>query len=920
MASHRQHEWSSGSNIMELGTSSKIGGTLGTKDPQEPCSLSSSISETRSATTDEIRIIPNLLPDVRFARPFAAEMRYMPNSASDGRNTALGGFYVHNRGVITQVGARTRMLSEALQYTHFNGYRQMNHLRGEMLANHDRHFERETIQRDANLALQREDCREANFVDYVYYEPEEYNDAASSGAPTSRSSGQTRIDIPPASQRIRSMASTRRGIVEELVSQGVSPSEVAKLADIFEHPSCLRQVDMSLIPWIKNQSEIGYWRNEAALFVLCITMAICVGNVETMFKLNTTWDGMTFLLPYFLSYILVVQPMICLELLMGQLFRTGQSAMYDKLRRGSSGLGTAIVVICLVTGCVACARCAAEYLIYIVDIFKDDMPWKLTQDERSTCAGLSIQELCLKSGPVCLYNKENCVANPIGKAFHAYRAKFYPIDETLPDLEPYVCWAMLATYGIVTLFQLAGMGNFTFTASMVIIVAFFVSHVQTVATMSLEGGVDFLWQSIYSWRWATLYESSRLWSHSIRSCMYEFIVGSGVYSTLANKSRIGYDISKETVGVGLFSGYVTMLMFGAACGLVGHHAKLMNVDPREIIWMLEQDSSFILIPLGFHSTRNMERTLGVLQFAACLILLCATLAIQIEVAVDNLKALPSIRNRRIRTRWVKLSVIVFLFFASLFFATRSGKKIVWFLETALGDLGRSFTVLITSIVVGWFHGCDKQKDAIGTATVYTFNTVFWFFNILAFLCETCDESILAVMWWIARVLGICVATLVAVKVNQMSRNKRRPFKDLLWWLFCGNVEQLRLEMSRISPISKVGGVPMLMFWSLCIKWFIPCMISNTIADIIEEIFAPHRVRVNITRIPPGWHWITVFVWIILIFLVFTPPLILLFVPRLMPTYKTIGLEELPSAPPKYSIMHCLAPRRLFEEFRQRKRI
>ncbi|EDO05875.1 uncharacterized protein BBOV_IV002780 [Babesia bovis T2Bo] len=890
------------------------------RDVIEPSSNRGQKSSTRSTLVDEFRKMSNVTHEVRFARPFAAEMKLLPNVNVDSKQSSLGILELNSKSNMTQIVARASMLDQALQFTNANGYNSLNHLKGNILVQLDRNLERAIIQRDANLALQREDCREANFADYVHYDPVELGDTEEPSIPGNHDGGTTRIDVNNPSQRMRTMTANKRGVVEELVSQGASPTDVAKLSDIFEHPSCLKEIDMGLIPWIKQQTEIGYWRNEAALFVLCTTMAISVGHVETMFKLNTAWSGMAFLVPYFFAYILVVQPMISLELMLGQLFRCGQSAMYDKLRRGSSGLGTVIVIICLTSGCIACARSAAEYMLYIADLFKQVLPWKLTPEEQSTCVGAMSREVCEKMAPICWFNGNNCIPNTIGKAYVAYQSKFYPLkDVGGASIEPSMLWAMFAIYAIVTLFQLAGMGNFTFTASLVIMVAFFVTHVQAFLTLSLDGGKDFLWSSVKSWHWSNLYQSSRIWSHTLRSCMYEFIVGSGIYSTLSTKSRIGYDVSKETVGVGIFSGYVTMLVFGAACGLIGHHAKVLNVQPKDLMWMLEQDCSYILLPLGFQITHNIERTLGMLQFGCCVVLLCSTLAIQIEVAVANLKDLPFMGINLMNVNWIRLMVIFVLLLLSLSFSTRVGKDVVWFLETAVGDLGRSFTVFITSIVVGWLHGCDKQKEVLGKATVYTFNSIFWAFNCIAFICETCDESLPALVWWSARVLGIIIATFVALHVNKKDEEHSKSYKDVLWWLFCGNVEQLRREFCRVSPISNAAGLPMRLFWSICIKWFIPCMMSNTIADILEELIAPGRLTKNSTFIPNGWPFVTILLWMLMIALVFTPPLLLWIAPRMVPVYNTINLEDLPSSPTKHSFWVNFKPRNLFSEFLKQKK-
>ncbi|KAK1442277.1 hypothetical protein BgAZ_403070 [Babesia gibsoni] len=815
---------------------------------------------------------------------------------------------------IGSILARKSMLDQALQYKSIHGYRHISQLKGITLARQDRHIERALLQRDANMALRRADCTEANFADYVHYDLEEFGEDIPTAMKKDDDTREVKIEMTDMSRRDHTISQPKKGLIEELVSHGVSPSEVAKLSDLFEHPSSLRNIDMSLIPWVEEQTEKGYWRNRSSLFILCITMAISIGNVETFFKLNATWDGMVFMIPYFLAYILVVQPMISLELTTGQLFRGGQSAIYDKLRRGCSGVGTAIVILCLVSGCVACSRSSAEYLLYVVDVFKSNIPWKLSEADKKLCETIYTKDTCQLKSPLCHFADGECIANAIGKAYIAYQDKFDPVSKEGAIFDGSLLWAMGATYMIVGLFQVLGLGTFTFSASFFVLIVFFLIHMQVFATMYLEGATDYLWASLNSWKWQNLFGKGRIWSHSIRSCLYEFIIGNGTYSTLAARSRVGYDVSKEAVGVGLVSGYMTTLLFCIACALIGSYSRQLKVLPSDIMWMLEQDCDYILLPLGFQATETMERTLCVLQFGCCVILMCATLAIQIEVAVTNLKDVTLFGINKIGRRKLSIGITLLLMAASMSLATRSGKLVVWFLEIAVGDLGRVFTVLMSSIVVGWLYGVDKQKQELGKASVYAFNTIFWAFNIAATVCEGSDETVAPIIWWVLRLAGIVLGTIAGVLINMRDPNIAKPLKTSLWWLFFGNIEHLRTEICRITPMRNAGGLPMTVFWSMCIKWLIPCWLSNAIADILEEILAPNRIDVNINNIPPGWKWITLAMWSLMVLAIFLPTIMPYLAPRFVQAYHTMDLHRLPSCPIKYYVWANLLPRTMFREF------
>ncbi|BAM41219.1 uncharacterized protein TOT_030000482 [Theileria orientalis strain Shintoku] len=837
-----------------------------------------------------------------------------------------------------------------------------------------------------------------------------------------------------------SIGSKSENVIVDLIKNGMSPGEVAKLSDVFQYPSCFRKVTGSIIPWLQRQLRLGYWNNNSSLFILCLTMALSVGSVETIFKLNSTWGGLIFLFTYLVAFLFIVQPMFCLELGLGQLFRCSPFEIFDKLVPGMGGVGVAMVILCLLSACIASSRTCSEYLIYLSNVFREKMVWTLSELDVERCESLGKNVLeCTKLNPLCYIVEGQCRANRLGKAYLAYQDLFDNPDVDLGYVDYKLVVGTAVTYFLVFTLQMIGLTNFTFFAFILVVVIFFLSHAQVYFSTLLEGSTSYFFDSITKMDLKMLYKNSRLWSHSVRCCIYEYVIGNGIYSTLASKSRIGYDLSSEALGVGILSGYVTSLQFFSALALVGYFCLRMGKVPEDILWMLEQDSSFVLLPMGFIATHNMERTLLVLQFCSCFILITFTLSIQIEVIMTTLT-----RFVKVRKVYVAAAISSIMVLACVPLCSRGGKRIIWFLEIAVGDLGRVFMVLMTCIVIGWFYGSEEQIKKVGRLPLYVFNATFWVGNVAASLGELLDETLPLYVMWLFRVLGILLAVLLStltyllrppkstaadyankdqaeytvdnsytlnspfasIKENydaallkeyekrkaseayegsgkpaipefgyrsvksgptskagsprnlviashigsigpeqtyvktyegyenrdagsaagdnfeqmgnaasvgnpdnvnketqenlrQLRRERRkqrtRELGELMLTLFIGNIEVFRREFGRISPMNKTHNICWSVVWSISIKWVSCCLLSNALADILEEILSAERVERNIHTIPTKFKVLTIVIWLLLILIIALYPLLKKFIYKKR-KLEVIDLYELPSCP------------------------
>lgn len=217
--------------------------------------------------------------------------------------------------------------------------------------------------------------------------------------------------------------------LETLVKLRYAPEQISKLSDLFENPRTLKNVNINLLKWLDMQLNKGYWLERISLFLLGLAISIGVGNIETIWILMTTWHGVVFLLPYVLCYMLVCHPILMFELYSGQLVRSSSPFIFYKLLKPCASIGFVALFLCLLSSYIHTYRTAAEYLIYLINSFKHDLPWKLTQNEIDFCTQIKKDAItCLKHRPLCLFSKSisSCVPNNIGKAFLIYHDKFFP--------------------------------------------------------------------------------------------------------------------------------------------------------------------------------------------------------------------------------------------------------------------------------------------------------------------------------------------------------------------------------------------------------------------------------------------------------------------------------------------------------------
>ncbi|XP_078360308.1 sodium-dependent neutral amino acid transporter B(0)AT1-like isoform X2 [Oculina patagonica] len=118
----------------------------------------------------------------------------------------------------------------------------------------------------------------------------------------------------------------------------------------------------------------GGWGNKIEFILAAVGFAVGLGNVWRFPYLCQKNGGGAFLIPYFLSLILLGIPLFFLELAIGQSLRQGSVGVWNAIHPYLGGVGYACVVVCLLVG-MYYNMVIAWCFYYLFASFQDPLPY-----------------------------------------------------------------------------------------------------------------------------------------------------------------------------------------------------------------------------------------------------------------------------------------------------------------------------------------------------------------------------------------------------------------------------------------------------------------------------------------------------------------------------------------------------------------
>ncbi|GAB65001.1 amine transporter [Plasmodium cynomolgi strain B] len=688
--------------------------------------------------------------------------------------------------------------------------------------------------------------------------------------------------------------------LEQLIKLRYTPEYISQLSDLFENPSTLKRANIKVLKWLDYQLSKGYWLERLSLFLLGLTIAIGVGNIETFWSLMSTWHGIIFVLPYIICYCFVCHPILTFELYIGQLIRTSSPFIFYRLLKQCASVGFLMVLTCLINGYINTYRTTAEYFIYLINSFKRDLPWKLNKKEINFCTSFKNDFIkCHKFRPLCFFSKSisSCVPNSLGKAFLIYQNKFFPANffyDHLLHIDDGENFAHVFSSGtsyidkdtfiflfvcnfFVTIFQLLGLTNFAFSSALVLLLIGFLSITQFATMFNLSSATQAYVYVLKSWKFSYLYTYSSIWSQCVSFALYELSIGMGIYASLATKTRIGTNLAFDGYAITTWNSIISSLMFFSAVAVIGFIANSINSNFVDMLEFSRKDCSFILFPVGFTYLQRMEKTLCMLYYGSYTILSCASLAIQCEVLVTTIRNFKFSRN--VKKRTIILTLSFFFFLSSFFISNKNTKNILWFLSLTISENARVFVSLLICIILGWLYNIDYQYRRLTRRSVLSFNLTYWALNISVSVLFNYLPYHVYVLY-IVRVGIFVMSTLVAIyvlkkeiKTNKGNKKKNLSnltYKQTLYILYIGNIEELRKELQRIiSGNVFMGNISMA--WSVCIKYIATSILLSAFIEFADGVFYSNELKEKMQFIPKGWIIFAILFWVFtLLLLVFFP--------------------------------------------------
>ncbi|EUD66815.1 hypothetical protein C922_02800 [Plasmodium inui San Antonio 1] len=689
--------------------------------------------------------------------------------------------------------------------------------------------------------------------------------------------------------------------LEQLIKLRYTPEYVSQLSDLFENPRTLKKANVKVLKWLDYQLSNGYWLERLSLFLLGLTIAIGVGNIETFWSLMSTWHGVIFVVPYIICYCLVCHPILTFELYIGQLIRMSSPFIFYRLLKQCASVGFLMVLTCLINGYINTYRTAAEYFIYLINSFKRDLPWKLNKKEIDFCTSFKNDFIeCHKFRPLCFFSRSisSCVPNSLGKAFLIYHNKFFPPNffyDRLLHIDGSENLAHIFSTGtsyidkdtfiflfvcnfFVTIFQLLGLTNFAFSSALVLLLIGFLSITQFASMFNLTSATQAYFHVLKSWKFSYLYTYSSIWSQCVSFALYELSIGMGIYSSLATKTRIGANLAFDGYAITTWNSIISSLMFFSAVSVIGFIADSINSNFVDMLEFSRKDCSFILFPVGFTHLQRMEKTLSMLYYGSYTILSCASLAIQCEVLVMTIRNFKFCKN--VKKRTIILTLSFFFFLSSFLISNKDTKNILWFVSLTISENARVFVSLLICIILGWLYNIDFQFRNLTKRSVLSFNSTYWILNLsISVLFNYLPYHVYVL--YIIRLGIFSVSTLVAmyvlkkeIKTKQGYKKKHLSnltYKETLYILYIGNIEELRMELQRIiSGNVFMGNISM--GWSICIKYIGTSILLSAFIEFADGMFYSKELKEKMQLIPQGWVVFAILFWVFTLLLLVLFPL------------------------------------------------
>merc|ERR1711892_1543196 len=318
------------------------------------------------------------------------------------------------------------------------------------------------------------------------------------------------------------------------------------------------------------------WPNQFQFLCANIAFAVGLGNIWRFPYLAHSNGGGTFLIPYFISLLIIGVPMLTLELSLGQRMRQGAIRSYKLFHRAFTGIGYSMVVVsCFI--CYYYNMVVGWALFYFMSSMSDPLPW----------ASCNVVNRSLTEGEVGHGTFSEAIPSPVSECSNAGSAEYYWYRETLDISGDYypisegvnpkyadfpittpmtlvLCLAWLIVFYLLMNGAEATGGALYFIALM----PYFVLTIFLGIGLSSDGGIDGLVR-LFQPDWSAL-QDPQLWVKAASQIFFSLSVCYGGIISFASYNPVSHNFLRDSMivamvnsGTSLFASCVIFALLGS---------------------------------------------------------------------------------------------------------------------------------------------------------------------------------------------------------------------------------------------------------------------------------------------------------------------------------------------------------------------
>jgi len=444
------------------------------------------------------------------------------------------------------------------------------------------------------------------------------------------------------------------------------------------------------------------WGNKIEFLLAIVGYAVGLGNVWRFPYLAQKNGGGAFIIPYFISLVLLGIPSFLLELAVGQRLRRGPIHVWNKLCPMLSGVGISSVVVSFLVGCYY-NMIVAWCFYYLFISFQKNVPYATCPTELGVNGTIVAVAECAKSSAT---------------EYYWYRVTLNSTDsiEESGGLNWKLALCLLLAWTVVFAITCKGvesMGKviyFTAIFPYVVLVIFFIR------TMMLDGAYDGI-KHMFVPKFEKLKEAET-WLDAATQIFYSLGLAFGGLISMSSYNKINNNVVRDAILVSMVNCFTSVFAGIVIFGILGYKATvqynvcLANNPASDCDLSTFLDNVAQGPGLTFIAFTEAMSTMDVTQlWSVMFFLMLLTLGIgsmlgtfeAVRTTVVDLNLLP------FRKEIVCLILCLLSYAFGLLFCQRSGEYWLQMFNTYSASIGLLTIALIEIIIVIYVYGLKNFK-------------------------------------------------------------------------------------------------------------------------------------------------------------------------------------------------------------------